>query len=199
MQATTLPPELTTGLPMLRQRLLRQARLVMHDAAQAEDLRQDTLLAVVEGHAGRRGDAALATWAITILEHKIADWHRAPARRVMVPLGEDDEALADRIDGMFDADGHHAQPVPACQQPEGQLARRPIMQSLARCMTALPAQTGRVFMMREWLGFETAEISQRLGLSVDNARQLLHRARMGLHGCMQSHRSGAGAGVARVH
>jgi RNA polymerase sigma-70 factor (ECF subfamily) len=199
MQATTLPHELTTGLPQLRQRLLRQARLVMHDAAQAEDLVQDTLLAVVEGHAGRRGDAALATWAIAILKHKIADWYRAPARRVMVQLGDDDEALADRVDGMFDADGHHAQPVPAWQQPEGQLARRQVMQSLARCMKALPAQTGRVFMMREWLGFEADEICQRLGLSADNTRQLLHRARMGLRGCMQSHRTVAGPRMAGAH
>lgn len=196
MDATTLPDELSAGLPQLRQRLLRQARFVMHDAAQAEDLVQDTLLAVVEGHAGRRGDSALATWAIAILRHKIADWYRAPARRVMVQLGDDDDALADRVEAMFDAEGHHAQPVPAWQQPEAQAERRQVMDTLTRCMKALPVQTGRVFMMREWLGFETAEIGERLGLSADNTRQLLHRARLGLRGCMQSHWAGASAKAA---
>lgn len=72
-----------------------------------------------------------------------------------------------------------------------------MMGVLAGCMRALPAQTGRVFMRREWLGFETAEIAERLGLAAENCRQLLHRARMRLRGCMQQRwieaRSPAGA------
>jgi len=183
----TIPQPTTQELTALRQRLLRQARLVMHDTALAEDLVQDTLLAVLEGQATRRGDSALSTWAIAILKHKIADWYRAPARRVMVQLADDDADLAERVDGQFDASGHHARPVPAWQQPDSQHEQRQVRDALSRCLGGLPAQTGRIFMMREWLGFEPSEICERTGLTAENCRQLLHRARMGLRGCMQGH------------
>jgi RNA polymerase sigma-70 factor (ECF subfamily) len=176
---------LNDQLPALRQRLLRHARMVMHDIGSAEDLVQDTLLAVFEREAQRRGDASLTTWATSILKNKIADWYRAPARRRMVQLPDDDAQLGDGIDALYDAEGAYTDPVSPWQQPENQAEARQMMGVLNGCMTELPTQTGRVFMMREWLGFETAEIAERLGLSADNCRQLLHRARMGLRGCMQ--------------
>lgn len=58
------------------------------------------------------------------------------------------------------------------------------MSTLEGCLRRLPTQTGRVFMMREWLGFETSEICTQLGLTAENCRMILHRARMGLRQCM---------------
>jgi RNA polymerase sigma-70 factor (ECF subfamily) len=46
--------------------------------------------------------------------------------------------------------------------------------------------------MREWLGFDNSEIGLKLGLSGENVRQILHRARMGLRGCMQHNWVGGG-------
>lgn len=40
-------------------------------------------------------------------------------------------------------------------------------------------------MMRKWLGFETSEICERLGVNAENCRTMLHRARMSLRECMQ--------------
>ncbi len=67
-----------------------------------------------------------------------------------------------------------------------------MMGVLEDCMGRLPAQTGRVFFMREWLGFDNSEIGLKLGLSGENVRQILHRARMGLRGCMQHNWVGGG-------
>lgn len=57
--ALTPPPGdaaiLESRLPGLRVRLLRQARFAVHDDSLAEDLVQDTLIAVFEQHAKRRG------------------------------------------------------------------------------------------------------------------------------------------------
>ena len=58
-------------------------------------------------------------------------------------------------------------------------------QTLEGCLAGLPGQTRRVFMMREWLGFETDDIREQLGLSADNVRTILHRARLSLRECMQ--------------
>ncbi|MDO9315688.1 MAG: sigma-70 family RNA polymerase sigma factor [Burkholderiaceae bacterium] len=179
--AESLAPE----LPGLRMRLLRHARFAVHDDSLAEDLVQDTLIAVIEQHGQRRGEASLATWSMAILKHKVADWYRSPARRRMVQLQADDNRLDDAIDALYDADGAYTEAMPAWQQPDNRTEQRQMMSVLERCLSGLPRQTSRVFMMREWLGFETAEICQRAGLSADNCRMILHRARMALRSCMQ--------------
>lgn len=176
---------LEAELPVLRQRLLRHARFAVHDHGLAEDLVQDTLIAVVEQRARRRGEASLSTWATAILKNKVADWYRSPARRRMVQFTDDHNELGDAIDALYDAQGAYADPIPAWQQPENHLEQRQMMTILERCVSGLPRQTGRVFMMREWLGFETTEICDRLGVSAANCRTILHRARMALRACMQ--------------
>ena len=184
---------LADALPELRRRLLRQAQFAVHDASQAEDLVQDTLIAVMQQHEQRRGDATLTTWAMAILKHKVADWYRSPNRRRMVQISAEDGTLDDALDALYDANGAYAEPVQAWQRPEGQMEKRQMMKILERCVGCLPGQTGRVFMMREWLGFNTAEICERLGVSAANCRTILHRARMGLRACMQRDWIGAKA------
>lgn len=178
-------PELEGQLAALRLRLLRHARFAVHDHSLAEDLVQDTLIAVIEQHAKRRGDASLVTWATAILKNKVADWYRSPSRKRMVQLSEDDDHLEEHTDALYDAQGAYVDPVPAWQQPENREEQRQMMTVLDHCVSCLPRQTGRVFMMREWLGFETAEICERAAISADNCRTILHRARTALRECMQ--------------
>lgn len=171
----------------LRDRLLRHARQALPDTATAEDLVQDTLVDVLEGADRHRGEASLRTWATAILRHKVADWYRSPARRHRVSLEAEDERLAQVVDGEFDESGAWRGAIPAWQQPEQAEERRQMRGAIQACLDRLPPQTGRVFVLREWLGFETDEISSRLGLGMDNVRQILHRARLALRGCMQHH------------
>lgn len=189
--AASALPIREADLSALRQRLLRHARYALPDLAVAEDLVQDTLVDVLDGAQRRRGQSSLVTWAVAILKHKVADWYRAPARRVMVTFADDDADLAAEIDEQFDAKGAWGSRVPTWQLPDQIEERRQMMHVLADCMGHLPAQTRRVFVMREWLGFDNHEITARLGLSADNVRQILHRARMGLRGCMQRRTLGA--------
>lgn len=182
---TAASGDLESRLPVLRVRLLRQARAVMHDRALTEDLVQDTLIAVVQQHALRRGDASLVTWATAILKHKIADWYRSPSYRRMVQLTPEDGDLDAAIDALYSDEGAYVEKIAPWQDPAHREEQRQMMTVLERCVSALPELTGRVFMMREWLGFETTEICERLELTADNCRQRLHRARMGLRKCMQ--------------
>jgi RNA polymerase sigma-70 factor (ECF subfamily) len=103
----------------------------------------------------------------------------------MVQISTADGKLDDALDALYDANGAYAAPVPAWPTPDDRLHGRQMMTLLERCIACLPGQTGRVFMMREWLGFETAEICERLGLSAANCRTTVHRARMALRACMQ--------------
>ncbi len=169
----------------LRQRLIRHARMVVHEPALAEDLAQETLMSILESPQAHRGEASLTTWATAILKNKIADWYRSPHQRRRVH-NTTDEDEGDPTEGLFNEQGRYLEPVPVWQQPENRESQRQIMSSLEACLRCLPSQTGRVFMMREWLGFETPEICERLGLTADNCRMILHRARMGLRQCMSS-------------
>lgn len=181
---------------VLRKRLLRHARMMVHEPALAEDLVQESLMAVIEKSDAYRGDASLTTWATAILKHKIADWYRSPHQLRRVQSAADDDASdSDLVDELYDAQGSYKEAVPAWQQPESMEAQRQVMSVLERCTRVLPVQTARVFMMREWLGFETSEICERLGLTADNCRMILHRARSALRQCVTAHghsvRSGA--------
>lgn len=185
--AVPATPSLESQLPALRVRLLRQARVAVADPTLAEDLVQETLLAMFEQEAKHRGQASLATWGTAILKNKIADWYRSPYRKRFVQAVEEDSdnELNEGVEALYDAAGNYVQEIPSWQQPENRMAQRQMFTVLEQCVDCLPRQTGRVFMMREWLGFETAEICSRLNLSAENCRTILHRARMGLRQCMQ--------------
>ena len=173
---------------------MRHARVVVHEAALAEDLAQETLMAIFENPKAHDGQAALTTWAIAILKNKVADWYRSPHQRRRVFVKDDEADLSeDPVESLYNAQGGRMAPVAVWEQPESREAQRQMMTVMESCLRRLPAQTGRVFMMREWLGFEAAEISERLGLTPDNTRTILHRARTGLRQCMssQGHSSGS--------
>lgn len=177
-------PPLEPQLRELRHRLLRQARFAIRDEGVAEDLVQDTLLTVLQQADAHRGDSSLSTWATAILRNKVADWYRSPTRRRIEQLSNA-QTEGSSEDGLFDDDGQYIEAVPAWQQPENQLERRQLITALESCVSCLPPRSGRVFMMREWLGFDTAEVCNQLGLTAENCRTMLHRARTALRTCMQ--------------
>ena len=60
------------------------------------------------------------------------------------------------------------------------------MRALEGCIEKLPARMGRVFMMREWLEHDTAEICEELSITANNCHVMLFRARMLLRQCLDS-------------
>ena len=179
---------LSSDLTEMRPKLLRHARILVRDTAVAEDLVQETLLAVFERRAQHQGASTLYTWATAILKNKVADWYRSPdrVRLTSIETADADDG-GDALDRLFNAQGEHAAPVQAWQQPETQMEARQLKNVLDHCVERLSGLQGTAFMMREWLGFETHEIAQRLNISAENCRMLLHRARLSLRGCLQVH------------
>ncbi len=90
------------------------------------------------------------------------------------------------FDGLFDRRGHWQEAVAAWEQPEGSLGQKQFFAALEACLRALPQRTARVFMMREHLGLETAEICKELGVTPTHCWVMLHRARMALRLCLQT-------------
>ena len=70
-------------------------------------------------------------------------------------------------------------------QPELALEQAQFFETLQACVDRLPARTGRVFMMREWLEREVDEICAELGITANNCGVMLYRARMQLRECLE--------------
>jgi RNA polymerase sigma-70 factor (ECF subfamily) len=164
-----------------RPQLLRFALLHLRDAAAAEDAVQETLLAALQSADRFAGQSSVRTWLVGILKHKIVDHLRRQARQQ--PL--DEESSADDVDGLFQPDGHYAEPPSEWAAPDKALEERRFFEALERCMQGLPRNTSRVFLMREVLGMETGEICKELGVSATNCWVLLYRARMALRVCLE--------------
>jgi RNA polymerase sigma-70 factor (ECF subfamily) len=73
-------------------------------------------------------------------------------------------------------DGH---PDASSQVEQAQLLRL-----IQACLEGLPPKTSRVFLMREYLGFEASEVAEETGLTPGNVRVVLYRARMSLKTCL---------------
>ena len=164
--------------------LLRFAMLQLRDSSAAEDAVQETLLAAIQGIANFSGGSSLRTWLVGILKHKIIDHIRRQQKSVSLDANGD-EASLDDIDELFRSDGHYAQDPAAWQAPDAALHEKDFFHALERCMAGLPDKTARVFVMREVLEMETAEICKQLGITSTNCWVLLYRARMALRVCLE--------------
>ncbi|MET3107650.1 RNA polymerase sigma-70 factor (ECF subfamily) [Oxalobacteraceae bacterium GrIS 1.18] len=170
-------------LEIMRPALLRFALLQLRNQELAEDSVQDTLLALLEKPDHFAGTSSLRTYAIGILKFKIIDGMRIAGRTVQIETdaGESEDDLIDRL---FTANGHTIDPPRAWGNPEAILEQKQFFKVMEVCLAKLPAQTARVFMMREWLDLETDEICKELGLSSSNLWVILYRARLRLRECL---------------
>jgi RNA polymerase sigma-70 factor (ECF subfamily) len=168
-------------LEELRPYLLRYAARHLRNREAAEDAVQETLLAALAGEAGFAGRSNLRTWTTGILKHKIIDGLRRAGREQ--PLeGEDDAA---DFDALFDERGHWHEHPEAWTAPDGALQEKQFLAALERCLAGLPARTAQAFLLREHMGFETAEICKELGITSTHCWVLLYRARMALRECLE--------------
>lgn len=174
----------------LRRDMLRFATLQLRNAAAAEDMVQDALLAAMNGSERFAGRAALKTWVFSILRNKIIDHFRAAVRevRVLDLQGEDCEACGDDFDALFRESGHwKPEERPATwSDPDASLEQKQFWAVFDACINRLPERNARIFMMRELLDLETDEICAELGISTGNCWVMLHRARMGLRECLEN-------------
>jgi RNA polymerase sigma-70 factor, ECF subfamily len=159
--------------------LLRYASLQLRDAHAAEDAVQEALVAALAGEAGFAGRSNLRTWLTGILKHKIVDAIRRLSREAAAP--PDEEGLQ----ALFDERGHWIDPPRDWDDPDALLEEKQFMAALEECLGRLPAKTAQVFMMREHLGYDTAEICKELGLTPTHCWVLLYRARVALRQCLQ--------------
>jgi len=177
-----LSTEFRAKVEALRPYLLRYAALELRNPESAEDCVQEALLAALSAEASFEGRSNLRTWLTGILKHKIVDAIRRASRER--PVDDVEEDTAD-LDARFDETGHWRERPRPWQDPDAALHQKQFLAALESCLAGLPARTAQVFMLREHLGLETAEICKELGLTATNCWVLLYRARLLLRECLE--------------
>lgn len=167
----------------MRPALLRFATLQLRNASQAEDVVQDALIAVLEKPDRFAGQSSLRTYVTGIMKHKIIDALRAAGRiRQFEPA--EDQSEDDLIDALFAADGHTVEKPRPWGNPDAVLEQKDFFRVMEICLEKLPANTARLFLMREWLELETDEICKEMAITTSNAWVMLYRARLRLRECL---------------
>jgi RNA polymerase sigma-70 factor (TIGR02943 family) len=181
-------------LSAIRADMLRFARLQLGDGDEAEDAVQEAFAGALRNHEAFRNQAALKTWMIAILKHKIADVirqrQRAPVIASQIAGAEPEGPLPPLFDerGMWRDITH---PAP-WEDPESDINDSQFLAVFDACLNRLPPQQGRVFLMREVIELDTEEICGELSLTVTNVHVILHRARLRLRACLESNWIDAG-------
>jgi RNA polymerase sigma-70 factor (ECF subfamily) len=166
--------------------LYRYAFFRVYDTAAAEDLVQETLLAGWTARARFRGEAQERTWLIGILKRKVIDHLRRRTREQ--PLGdiaEDDDA----VDRLFRNDaGQHWQTMSGpWRDPDDSLEQQEFWRIFYECLAELPPRQARLFALTTFEDLRGEELCKVAGASASNVWVMLHRARLRLRQCLETH------------
>src|SRR3954449_9376481 len=161
--------------------LMRVARMYVRDRAVAEEVVQDTWVAVLRGIDGFEGRSSLKTWIFRILMNTAKTRGQRESRSIpFSATGGDDEASVDP-DRFLGADhqwaGGWMLGPSEWQTPEEELLQGETRDAILAAIDKLPAQQRAVITLRDVEGFPPEEVSELLGISDGNERVLLHRAR----------------------
>ena len=182
-------------LAVIRRDMIKFAQLQLRDASQAEDVVQEALAAALHKPREFAGRSAVKTWIFAILKNKIVDLIRQQVRTTNISaMSAEEESLDQAFDSLFKANAHwtpNARPA-HWGDPEESLREQRFWEIFDACLNHLPENTARVFMMREFLEFETAEVCRELNITISNCNVILHRARNGLRRCLESNWFSAG-------
>jgi RNA polymerase sigma-70 factor (ECF subfamily) len=150
-------------------RLLRLAEAAVGRRAVAEEVTQDTWLAVLRGVQRFEGRSSLKTWMFHILLNRARSAARSESR-----AGSPDEAAGER----FDASGAWAQPPqPWSERVEDRLVAEQLASRVQELLPQLPDAQRLVLVLRDVEEMPAADVALLLGVTDGHQRVLLHRAR----------------------
>ncbi|MGH2910084.1 MAG: RNA polymerase sigma factor [Solirubrobacteraceae bacterium] len=161
----------------------------------ADEVVQETWLAVIRGLARFEGRCSLKTWIFRILVNR-AQSRGARESRIMPfsSLADPDDGEGGTVDpGRFlppgsAFDGYWAvSPTRFFELPEQRLLARETIEQVAQAIDALPSRQQQVIRLRDVEGWEAGEVCESLGLSAANQRVLLHRARAAVRAALEAH------------
>jgi RNA polymerase sigma-70 factor (ECF subfamily) len=163
--------------------LVRLALAYVKSPSIAEEVAQDTWIAVVDALAGFEGRSTLKTWLARIAINRAKT--RATRDGRQVPLEDEEQPSVDP--SRFGPFGNFkAAPARWDETPESLVARREVREAIERGLEDLPAQQQAVVTLRDMEGWSSEEVCNALDLSESNQRVLLHRGRGRLRASLEA-------------
>lgn len=162
--------------------MLRLARLYVPTAALAEDVVQETWLAVVRGLERFEGRSSFRTWLLRILVNRAKTRGVREHRSVpFASLGasDDEDGDAPTVDpSRFVPEGAWVSPPRRWEtDPESALRSKEVRRIAEEAIAQLPERQRIVITLRDLEGLSSDEVRNALDLTETNQRVLLHRAR----------------------
>jgi RNA polymerase sigma-70 factor, ECF subfamily len=183
--------------------MLRLARTYVSTQASAEEIVQESWLAVIRGLGGFEGRSSLRTWAFRILtnqaktrgvrESRTVPWSSVVAGERRPTVDPDRfRGPDDRWPGGWTVEGRPTawQPTPESSAIAGEIRGR-----LTAALAELPERQRIVVSLRDVHGLSSDEVCEVLGITAVNQRVLLHRGRAGLRASLEDYYRDAGTGV----
>lgn len=170
--------------------LVRVARYHVDSEAAAEDVAQDTWVAVLRGIHKFEGRSSFKTWLFRILVNRARTSGQSERRQVSVdPTIEEPTVAAARFDG---SGAWSDPPTPFTEMVEHRLDDASIVAAIHTAIAALPEPQQAVVTLRDVEGLSTYEVSSLLGLTEGNVRVILHRARAKVRAALEDSIRGGG-------
>ena len=153
--------------------MLRLAASFVPSRAVAEEVVQDTWLAVLRGLSAFQGRSSLRTWMFTILVNRARTTGTREQRTIpFADTGPVVDASRFGPDGAWSAPPEHW-----IEEAEDRIEAGKLADLLRTAMDGLPARQREVVLLRDVEGMTSAEVCQVLAISEANQRVLLHRGR----------------------
>jgi RNA polymerase sigma-70 factor (ECF subfamily) len=147
------------------QRIFRVSRAILRDDAEAEDVTQEAYVRAFQ-HLGQfEGRASFATWLTRIAIHEALA--RVQRRRRNEEIDAMEESRRDSLQQLSSR----------AENPEQRAASAETRTLLERAIDALPDSYREIFMLRDVEEMSTSDTAHCLGISEENVKTRLHRAR----------------------
>ena len=164
--------------------MLRVARLFLRDQAVAQEVVQETWLAVLEGIDRFEGRSSLRTWIFRILTNRAKTRGQREGRTVPFSAVAAAEAAAgeewadpDRFLRPDDPRTPFHWASPPRHWPAERLLEKETLATIQDAIDGLPPSQREVIRLRDVEGWSAKEVADALEISDGNQRVLLHRAR----------------------
>ena len=176
--------------------MLRVARLYVSSRAVAEEVVQETWLAVLTGIERFEGRSSFNTWLFRILSNQAKSKGVKEGRSVAFSALTDDETAAaeasveaDRFRGPTErfADHWTSSPPRWTETPEAIFLSHETISLVEHAAASLPPAQRAVITLRDINGWDANEVCDVLEISAANQRVLLHRARTKVRKALEQH------------
>jgi RNA polymerase sigma-70 factor (ECF subfamily) len=174
---------LAERLSAMRPQLLRFAKQRMHDLALAEDVVQESLLAVLEAPERFAGKSSLSTYIIGIIKYKIIDNFRKEKHTQMVSDDHNfDTTYQQEATYQFTNNRYGITRSSLCEEfdPVNALEQKNFFFQLEKALCDLPPKSAKIFSLADCLEVDSSDICAELGISKNNLMVSLHRTRHAL-------------------